>query len=85
HPNNTSIYTCLRSGLLSLSVVQMALYETIKNLLPSVPSGLIGHSAGEVLSGYADGCLNAEQVILIQDACARAMLATKKSQGGMTA
>ncbi|CAG7826573.1 unnamed protein product [Allacma fusca] len=85
HPNNTSIYTCLRSGLLSLSVVQMALYETIKNLLPSVPSGLIGHSAGEILSGYADGCLNAEQVILIQDACARAMLATKKSQGGMTA
>ncbi|CAG7784932.1 unnamed protein product [Allacma fusca] len=84
-PENNSIYTCIRSALISLSVIQMALYETLKHMLPAEPSGLIGHSAGEALCGYADGSLSAEQVLLISEARARAMLVTKKYSGGMAA
>lgn len=29
------------------------------------PAGMLGHSAGEIPCGYADGCLTREQTILI--------------------
>jgi len=29
------------------------------------PAGVLGHSAGEIAAGYADGCLTAEQTVLI--------------------
>ncbi|CAG7730210.1 unnamed protein product, partial [Allacma fusca] len=61
----------------------VALFEAIKHVLPSDPSGIIGHSAGDNIAAYADGCLSAEQVILLIDAVARALLATKTYSGGM--
>jgi hypothetical protein len=29
------------------------------------PAGMLGHSAGEIPCGYADGCLTREQTVLI--------------------
>ena len=29
------------------------------------PAGVLGHSAGEIAAGYADGCLTAAQTVLI--------------------
>ena len=30
-----------------------------------VPAGMLGHSAGEIAAGYADGCLTRAQTVLI--------------------
>lgn len=43
---------------------QIALLDMLK-ALQIEPDGIIGHSVGELLCAYADGCCTAEQTILL--------------------
>ena len=52
--------------------VQVALVDCLK-AFKIQPSGLIGYSCGEIAVGYADGCLTAEQAVLMYEACGRAL------------
>ena len=49
-----------RSGYLQIGLVDM-----LKEEYGIEPAGMLGHSAGEIPCGYADGCLTREQTILI--------------------
>lgn len=42
---------------------QIALTDLLKSIKLE-PDGLIGHSFGEIICGYADNCLNKKQVLL---------------------
>ncbi|CAG7719805.1 unnamed protein product, partial [Allacma fusca] len=57
--SNDLIFKDIRSAFACSSSLQLALYETLRTTFDTEPSGFIGHSAGEVLCGYADGCLTA--------------------------
>ncbi|CAG7815231.1 unnamed protein product, partial [Allacma fusca] len=63
----------------------VALYDTLQSVFNTTPSGFIGHSAGELLCGYADGCLTAEQVLVISDVRGRAMQEARPVLGAMAA
>ena len=47
------------------------------------PNGFVGHSSGEILCAYADGCLSAEEALLVGDSRGRAFHETSKYPGGM--
>ncbi len=47
--------------------------------------GIIGHSAGEVVCGYADGCLTAEEALLISYWRGKCMQGVTLPEGGMAA
>jgi len=44
---------------------QIGLVDMLKEEYGIEPAGMLGHSAGEIPCGYADGCLTREQTILI--------------------
>ena len=44
---------------------QIGLVDMLRKEYGIVPAGMLGHSAGEIPCGYADGCLTREQTILI--------------------
>jgi fatty acid synthase len=45
------------------------------------PSGIVGHSVGELGCGYMDGCFTAEQMVLAAYYCGRAILETEHIKG----
>lgn len=45
--------------------MQIGLVDMLRKEYGIVPAGMLGHSAGEIPCGYADGCLTREQTILI--------------------
>ena len=45
--------------------LQVGLVDMLKEEYGIEPAGMLGHSAGEIPCGYADGCLTREQTILI--------------------
>ena len=45
--------------------LQIGLVDMLKEEYGIEPAGMLGHSAGEIPCGYADGCLTREQTILI--------------------
>ena len=45
--------------------LQIGLVDMLKEEYGIEPAGMLGHSAGEIACGYADGCLTREQTILI--------------------
>lgn len=49
------------------------------------PDGMIGHSAGEVASAYADGCATAEQAVLSAFWRGRSLVETQLKPGAMAA
>ena len=49
----------------SLDHVQIGLVDMLKEEYGIEPAGMLGHSAGEITCGYADGCLTREQTVLI--------------------
>lgn len=51
------------SSFVAIAAIQVALVDTLKEL-DIVPDGIVGHSVGELGCAYADGCFNAEQMIL---------------------
>lgn len=44
---------------------QIGLVDMLRKEYGIEPAGMLGHSAGEIPCGYADGCLSREQTILI--------------------
>lgn len=44
--------------------LQVGLVDMLKEEYGIEPAGMLGHSAGEIPCGYADGCLTREQTIL---------------------
>ena len=46
------------------TAIEIALMDVIK-ALDIVPDGIIGHSFGEIAAAYADGCLTAEEALLV--------------------
>lgn len=46
-----------------LTAIQIALIDLLTSL-GLTPSGIVGHSLGEVACGYADGCLSQEEAVL---------------------
>lgn len=53
---------CLAGGE-THPVPQIALIDLLTSL-GLTPSGIVGHSLGEVACGYADGCLSQEEAVL---------------------
>jgi fatty acid synthase len=41
---------------------QIGLVDVLREEYGIVPAGMLGHSAGEIPAGYADGCLTLRQV-----------------------
>eukprot|EP00884_Botryococcus_braunii_P006514 jgi/Botrbrau1/15864/Bobra.40_1s0048.1 len=75
HPCNATV---------GLVAVQIALVDVLRKDYGIRPAGLVGHSAGEVACGYADGCLTLEEAMLV--AYHRGRLAPMdKVKGGLMA
>ena len=55
---------------------QIALVDVLRSL-GIVPDGFVGHSVGELGCAYADGCLTAEQMMLVAYYRGLALLETK--------
>ena len=45
--------------------MQIGLVDVLREEHGIVPAGMLGHSAGEIPAGYADGCLTLRQVCLV--------------------
>ncbi|XP_024878981.1 LOW QUALITY PROTEIN: fatty acid synthase-like [Temnothorax curvispinosus] len=61
--NNKNIFDNIFNFLLSLIGLQVGLIDLLTSI-GVVPDFIIGHSIGELICGYADGCLTAEETIL---------------------
>ena len=81
-PNNEAIFNDIHYAVMTITAMQMALYDTVKEL-GLLPEGFIGHSTGEFLCAYADGCFTAEETLLVTDARGRAFKESRKVIGGM--
>ena len=56
---------CFTRSLTQALRLQIGLVDMLKEEYGIEPAGMLGHSAGEIPCGYADGCLTREQTILI--------------------
>ncbi|XP_071628686.1 fatty acid synthase-like isoform X1 [Temnothorax longispinosus] len=61
--DNKNIFDNIINFLLSLIGLQIGLVDLLTSI-GVVPDFIIGHSIGELICGYADGCLTAEETIL---------------------
>ncbi|XP_077270184.1 fatty acid synthase-like [Temnothorax americanus] len=61
--DNKNIFDNILNFLLSLIGLQIGLVDLLTSI-GVVPDFIIGHSIGELVCGYADGCLTAEETIL---------------------
>ncbi|XP_071581800.1 fatty acid synthase-like [Temnothorax nylanderi] len=61
--DNKNIFDNIFNFLLSLIGLQIGLVDLLISI-GIVPDFIIGHSIGELICGYADGCLTAEETIL---------------------
>ncbi|TGZ54716.1 Fatty acid synthase [Temnothorax longispinosus] len=61
--NNKNIFDNIINLLLGLIGLQIGLVDLLTSI-GIVPDFIIGHSIGELICGYADGCLTAEETIL---------------------
>ncbi|XP_071649697.1 fatty acid synthase-like isoform X2 [Temnothorax longispinosus] len=61
--DNKNIFDNILNFLLSLIGLQIGLVDLLTSI-GVVPDFIIGHSIGELICGYADGCLTAEETIL---------------------
>ncbi|CAH1398203.1 unnamed protein product [Nezara viridula] len=68
----------------AITAVQIALIDLL-NTLGLSPDGIIGHSAGEVASAYADGCSTAEETILAAYWRGRSVVDSNPPRGAMAA
>ena len=80
--SNDSIFENIHHAMLTIATMQLALWDTLKELELN-PEGIIGHSNGEFLCAYADGCFNAEETLLLTDARGRAYADGQMAVGGM--
>eukprot|EP00884_Botryococcus_braunii_P022876 jgi/Botrbrau1/9272/Bobra.180_1s0029.1 len=66
-----------------LAAVQIGLVDFLKEDYGILPNGVLGHSAGDYLAGYADGALTLQQTLSI--AMERASAAVSSSTNGLMA
>nr|CAB3243712.1 fatty acid synthase [Phallusia mammillata] len=71
-------------AFVSLAATQVGLIDVLKSLGVS-PSGIIGHSVGELACSYADGCLTLEQTIKAAYVRGRCIKEAKLPPGAMAA
>jgi fatty acid synthase len=60
--DKNSMFT-MTNKFIATTSMQIALVEVLKKL-DITPDGIIGHSFGEIVCAYADGCLTAEEAVL---------------------
>ena len=61
---NQNITDSVLNSFITIAAIQIAFVDLL-NELDIRPDGIIGHSIGEVVCAYADGCITAEETILI--------------------
>lgn len=57
-------------SMVSLVALQIGLTDLLKDI-EVVPHHIIGHSSGEIVSSYADGCITREEALLIAYNCGK--------------
>ncbi|CAL1277493.1 unnamed protein product [Larinioides sclopetarius] len=82
--NALSLQRKITNSFISICAIQIALIDVLK-FLGIKPDGIIGHSTGELLCAYADGCITAEQTILSSYFRGQAIESSNLSEGGMAA
>ncbi|KFM59156.1 Fatty acid synthase, partial [Stegodyphus mimosarum] len=61
--NDLLVERSITPAFVSIVAIQIALIDVLK-FLDIHPDGIVGHSTGELVCAYADGCCTAEQTIL---------------------
>ena len=64
--------------------VQIALVDVLRTL-GIRPDGMVGHSVGDLVCAYADGCQTAEETILSTYWRGRCLIDANLPEGGMAA
>uniref|UniRef100_A0A5S6QNC3 Fatty acid synthase n=1 Tax=Trichuris muris TaxID=70415 RepID=A0A5S6QNC3_TRIMR len=67
-----------------ICTIQIALTRMLK-MMGVEPDGIVGHSTGEMVAGYCDGCFTLEETILTAYFRGKAMVDAKFPLGGMAA
>ncbi|GFT94632.1 fatty acid synthase [Trichonephila clavipes] len=71
-------------SFVTICAIQIALVELLKHLDIN-PDGMVGHSTGELLCAYADGCLTHEQTLISSYYRGQTVENSNLPQGGMAA
>ncbi|GFT94667.1 fatty acid synthase [Trichonephila clavipes] len=71
-------------SFVTICAIQIALVDLLKHL-DVTPDGMVGHSTGELLCAYADGCLTHEQTLLSSYYRGQSVENANIPQGGMAA
>ncbi|XP_071653559.1 fatty acid synthase-like isoform X2 [Temnothorax longispinosus] len=80
--DNKNIFDNIFNFLLGLIGLQIGLVDLLTSI-GVVPDFIIGHSIGELICGYADGCLTAEETILSAYFIGLALYESKIINGSM--
>lgn len=59
---NENLMDCPLNSFVGLAAIQIALVDVLRELDVS-PDGIVGHSVGELVCAYADGCVTHEETI----------------------
>lgn len=70
----------LAQGMIAIAAIQIALVDLIKKMNIKI-DGIIGHSIGEIVCGYADGGLNQEQALTIAYYVAKELMSVTVKNG----
>ncbi|CAK0731645.1 hypothetical protein CVIRNUC_000023 [Coccomyxa viridis] len=54
-----------KHAMVGLTALQVGLVDVLREEHGITPAGCLGHSSGEIVAGYADGCLTREQTVLV--------------------
>lgn len=82
--SDADIYENILYSVVGIVAIQIGLVNILK-ALDIEPDYIIGHSAGEISCGYADGCFTLEETILTAYSRGRACLETEIIPGAMAA
>ncbi|GBM39322.1 Fatty acid synthase [Araneus ventricosus] len=82
--NSLNLHRKIINSFTSICAIQIALIDVLK-ILGISPDGIVGHSTGELLCAYADGCITTEQTILSSYYRGHAIESSKIPEGGMAA
>lgn len=70
----------LTEGMVAISAIQIALVDTLNQLDLKV-DGIIGHSIGEIVCGYADGCMTREECLWTSFYVSRVLMTVTPKNG----
>ncbi|XP_053617681.1 fatty acid synthase-like [Plodia interpunctella] len=79
-----SIFDYILNSFVGIAAIQIGLTDVLKHV-GLVPDNIIGHSVGELGCAYADGCLTAEETILMSYYRGLVSVETKFIRGSMAA